>query len=45
MKVQGARQLIDKGIDGAKHMVDKQAQDARQRDFKNKAKLQDFLWT
>ena len=35
----GARQVIDKGVNGARHMVDKQALDARQRDFQNKVKI------
>ena len=40
-----SRQVIDKGVDGARHMVDNLAQDARQRDFRNKAYVPDLLWT
>ena len=39
-----ARQVIEKGVDVARHIIDKQAQDARQREFKNKEKMQDLLW-
>ena len=35
MQDKGAKQLIDKGVNGASCMVDKQAQDARQKDFKH----------
>ena len=45
MQDKGARQVIDKGVDGARHMVHKQAQDARERDFKNKVKMQYLFWT
>ena len=44
MQDKGARQLIGNRIGGRRHMVDKQAQDARHRDFKKKTKLQDLLW-
>ena len=43
MQDKGARQVIDKGVGGARHIADKQAQDARQRDFKIKTKLQVLL--
>ena len=34
---------MDKGVDGARHMVHKQAQDSGQKDFKNQKKVQDFI--
>ena len=40
----GGRQMIDKGVDGARNIVDKVAQVSRRRNFKNKAKIQDLLW-
>ena len=39
MQGKGAIQVIDKGVDGARHMADKQAQDVRERNFKNKVKM------
>ena len=41
----GARQVIDEGVHGTRHVIGEQAQDARQRDFKSEAKMQDLLWT
>ena len=45
MQDKGARQVIDKGVDDASFMVDKQAQGARQRDFKNKVKMEYLFCT
>ena len=40
MKDKGAKQVIDKGVDGARYIKDEQAQGARERNFKNKVKMQ-----
>ena len=35
--------MREKGVNGSRHMVHKEAQNARQRDFKNKTKMKDLL--